>query len=126
MFVYCDQSHHNLTYIHLKSPLQHGQKVTDAPRNLLKKSGFQIHDIAEGHLCCGSAGTYNLLQPEMAAGLRDRKIVNIEATDARVVVTGNIGCITQLQTGTTLPVVHTVQLLDWATGGPKPDTLLEF
>ncbi|MDB3952948.1 glycolate oxidase subunit GlcF [Alphaproteobacteria bacterium] len=111
---------------HSACSLQHGQKVTDAPRNLLKKSGFQIHDIAEGHLCCGSAGTYNLLQPEMAAGLRDRKIVNIEATDARVVVTGNIGCITQLQTGTTLPVVHTVQLLDWATGGPKPDTLLEF
>ena len=86
----------------------------------------EIHEIAEDHLCCGSAGTYNLLQPEIAAGLRDRKIGNIEATDARVVATGNIGCITQLQTGTTLPVVHTVQLLDWATGGPKPDTLLEF
>ena len=111
---------------HSACSLQHGQKVTDAPRDLLQKSGFQIHDIAEGHLCCGSAGTYNLLQPEMAASLRDRKIVNIEATDARIIATGNIGCITQLQTGTTLPVVHTVQLLDWATGGPKPDTLLEL
>ena len=100
--------------------------MTDAPRSLLQKSGFQIHEIAEGHLCCGSAGTYNLLQPEIAAGLRDRKIGNIEATDARVVATGNIGCMTQLQTGTALPVVHTVQLLDWATGGPKPVALADL
>ena len=111
---------------HSACSLQHGQKVTDAPRSLLQKSGFQIHEIAEGHLCCGSAGTYNLLQPEIAAGLRDRKIGNIEATDARVVATGNIGCMTQLQTVTALPVVHTVQLLDWATGGPKPVALADL
>jgi len=111
---------------HSACSLQHGQKVTDAPRSLLQRSGFRLHDIAEGHLCCGSAGTYNLLQPEMAARLRDRKIGHIEATAARVVATGNIGCMTQLQTGTALPVVHTVQLLDWATGGPRPDALPDF
>lgn len=111
---------------HAACSLQHGQKVTDAPKALLEKAGFRLHDIAEGHLCCGSAGTYNLLQPEMAARLRDRKVGHIEATGARLVATGNIGCMMQLQSGTGLPVVHTVQLLDWATGGPKPAQLPNY
>jgi glycolate oxidase iron-sulfur subunit len=112
----------DITY-HSACSLQHGQRVTEAPKKLLEKAGFRVHDIAEGHLCCGSAGTYNVLQPEMARQLRDRKIGHIEASDGCVVATGNIGCMVQLQAGTELPVIHTVQLLDWATGGPRPDNL---
>ena len=80
--------------------------------------------MPEGHLCCGSAGTYNILQPEFAEPLRERKIGNIRATGAAVVATGNIGCIAQLGAGWAMPVVHTVELLDWATGGPKPAGLI--
>ena len=79
--------------------------------------------MPEGHLCCGSAGTYNLLQPEIAGQLRDRKVANIESTGPQVIATGNIGCITQIGSGTAIPVVHTVELLDWATGGPRPAAL---
>jgi glycolate oxidase iron-sulfur subunit len=82
-----------------------------------------VRDIPEGHLCCGSAGTYNLLQPELARQLRDRKVANIERTAPDLIATGNIGCITQIASGTMLPVMHTVELLDWATGGPMPATL---
>jgi glycolate oxidase iron-sulfur subunit len=81
-------------------------------------------DVPEGHLCCGSAGTYNILQPEIATKLRDRKIENIARTGATIVAAGNIGCITQIASAAHLPVVHTVELLDWATGGPKPKGLL--
>jgi glycolate oxidase iron-sulfur subunit len=79
--------------------------------------------VPEGHLCCGSAGTYNLLQPELATALRDRKLANIASTGAELIATGNIGCITQLAAASPMPVVHTVELLDWATGGPPPRAL---
>jgi glycolate dehydrogenase iron-sulfur subunit len=82
-----------------------------------------VKDPAEGHLCCGSAGTYNMLQPEISARLRERKVANLEATRADIIATGNIGCMTQLAQGTALPIVHTVELLDWATGGPRPAKL---
>ena len=84
------------------------------------RAGFKVAEIPEGHLCCGSAGTFNMLEPEIAAQLRERKLANVARTRAKVVATGNIGCITQLGTQSDLPIVHTVELLDWATGGPKP------
>jgi glycolate oxidase iron-sulfur subunit len=93
------------------------------PKELLSKFGFVVKDIPENHLCCGSAGTYNILQPELAERLRDRKVANIERLQPDVIAAGNIGCITQLATGTAIPVVHTVELLDWATGGPVPEPL---
>ena len=105
--------------------LDHGQRITREPKELLSKAGFVVTDIAESHLCCGSAGTYNILQPELAAALRDRKVANIERTGADVIAAGNIGCITQIGTGTDIPVLHTVELLDWATGGPVPEALKE-
>ncbi len=105
---------------HSACSLQHGQRVRDAPKALLKSVGFAVLDPPEGHLCCGSAGTYNLLQPELATRLRDRKIANIESVEPEVVAAGNIGCLTQIASATKVPVVHTVELLDWATGGPKP------
>jgi glycolate oxidase iron-sulfur subunit len=107
---------------HSACSLQHGQKVTAAPVDLLREAGFDVRSVREGHLCCGSAGTYNLLQPELATKLRDRKLANIERTGAAIVAAGNIGCITQLASGGR-PVVHTIELLDWATGGPKPEAL---
>jgi glycolate oxidase iron-sulfur subunit len=103
---------------HSACSMQHGQKITDLPKRLLAAAGFTVREPREGHLCCGSAGTYNILEPEIAARLRERKVRNLERTRARVVATGNIGCIMQLRGATRLPVVHTVQLLDWATGGP--------
>ncbi|HEY1795106.1 MAG TPA: glycolate oxidase subunit GlcF [Stellaceae bacterium] len=108
---------------HSACSLQHGQKVHRQPKELLAAVGFDPVDIPEGHLCCGSAGTYNLLQPELATRLRDRKLANIAQTGADFVAAGNIGCITQLAAGSELPVVHTVELLDWATGGPRPPAL---
>jgi len=105
---------------HSACSMQHGQKVVRQPKDLLRAAGFTVREPREGHLCCGSAGTYNILQPEIATRLRDRKVRNIEATDAQIVATGNIGCMQQIASGSTLPVVHTVQLLDWAYGGPKP------
>jgi glycolate oxidase iron-sulfur subunit len=89
----------------------------------LEAAGFTVRNIPEAHLCCGSAGTYNLLQPEIADRLRDRKLENIARVAPEIVATGNIGCITQLSSGTGTPVVHTVELLDWATGGPMPEAL---
>ena len=82
-----------------------------------------VKDVPEGHLCCGSAGTYNILQPALADRLRDRKVANIEGLKPDVIAAGNIGCITQIAAGTAIPVVHTVELLDWATGGPVPSAL---
>ena len=105
---------------HSACSMQHGQKITRQPKELLKRAGFDVREPKEGHLCCGSAGTYNILQPEIAAKLRTRKVANIEATGAALVATGNIGCMTQIGGGTSLPVVHTVELLDWAWGGPRP------
>ena len=108
---------------HSACSLQHGQKITNEPKHLLKQAGFTVLDVPEGHLCCGSAGTYNLLQPEIAGQLRDRKVMNIKSTAPDLIAAGNIGCLTQIASGTQLPVVHTVELLDWATGGPKPAAL---
>jgi glycolate oxidase iron-sulfur subunit len=104
--------------------LQHGQKITKEPKALLAAAGFAVKDIPEAHLCCGSAGTYNLLQPEIAGRLRDRKVANIESVRPQVIASGNIGCMTQIAGGTSIPVVHTVELLDWATGGPPPVALV--
>jgi glycolate oxidase iron-sulfur subunit len=111
---------------HSACSMQHGQKVTRQPKELLAKAGFEVREPAEGHLCCGSAGTYNMLQPELSAQLRDRKVANIEATGATIVAAGNIGCMTQIGAGTRLPIVHTVELLDWAYGGPRPPALAGF
>jgi glycolate oxidase iron-sulfur subunit len=105
---------------HSACSLQHGQKITSIPKELLSKSGFVVKDIPESHLCCGSAGTYNILQPDIAMRLRDRKVANIATVKPNVIAAGNIGCMMQIASGTTVPVVHTVELLDWATGGPRP------
>ncbi len=103
--------------------LQHGQNITREPKALLAAAGFTVRDIPEAHLCCGSAGTYNLLQPEIAGQLRDRKVANIESVAPDVIASGNIGCMTQIAGATRIPVVHTIELLDWATGGPMPAAL---
>jgi glycolate oxidase iron-sulfur subunit len=108
---------------HSACSLQHGQRVHREPRQILSDLGFTVRDIAEGHLCCGSAGTYNILQPEIARRLRDRKIGHIEKVQPDVIATGNIGCMTQIATGTAIPVVHVAELIDWATGGPVPQAL---
>jgi len=108
---------------HSACSMQHGQKITTLPKDLLRRAGFEVRDVPEGHLCCGSAGTYNILQPEIAARLRDRKVANIESTAAEVIAAGNIGCITQIAGGTAIPITHTVSLLDWALGGPVPRAL---
>ncbi len=114
-----------LVAYHSACSLQHGQGITSEPKEVLAAAGFELRDVPEGHLCCGSAGTYNLLQPELAARLRERKVENIERTGARVVAAGNIGCIVQLAGATRIPVVHPVELVDWATGGPKPPALAD-
>ena len=105
---------------HSACSLQHGQKIHSEPKALLQKAGFIVKDVPEGHLCCGSAGTYNMLQADLAAALRDRKLANIASIKPDLVAAGNIGCITQLSVAAGVKVVHTVELLDWATGGPKP------
>ena len=108
---------------HSACSMQHGQQLTSEPQTLLKKAGFKVKGVPEGHLCCGSAGVYNILQPEIATQLRDRKLDNIAKTRPEVVATGNIGCMTQLAPASDVPIVHTVELLDWATGGPPPPAL---
>jgi glycolate oxidase iron-sulfur subunit len=108
---------------HSACSLQHGQRVVREPKELLSKFGFVVKDVPEGHLCCGSAGTYNILQPELAQQLRDRKVANIERLKPDVIAAGNIGCITQIGSGTGIPAVHTIELLDWASGGPVPEPL---
>ncbi len=105
---------------HAACSLQHGQKIVDAPKSLLRRAGFDARSIPEAHLCCGSAGTYNILQPEIANALRDRKVANIARVKPDVIAAGNIGCIAQIASATSTPVVHTVELLDWASGGPAP------
>ena len=111
---------------HAACSLQHGQKILRAPKELLSKSGFVVKDVPEGHLCCGSAGTYNILQPDIAERLRERKISNIATLKPDVIAAGNIGCMVQIsgatdERGKPLPVLHTIELVDWATGGPKPN-----
>ncbi len=105
---------------HAACSLQHGQQVKSAPKDLLKRAGFSVVEPADSHLCCGSAGTYNLMQPVISEQLRDRKVATLTATAPDVIAAGNIGCMMQIGSGTALPVVHTVELLDWATGGPRP------
>jgi glycolate oxidase iron-sulfur subunit len=108
---------------HSACSMQHGQKIDALPKRLLTQAGYKVRDIPEGHLCCGSAGTYNILEPEIALRLRDRKIANIRQTSPDLIATGNIGCISQIASGTSIPVLHTVELLDFAYGGPKPEGL---
>ncbi|WP_343081852.1 glycolate oxidase subunit GlcF [Ostreiculturibacter nitratireducens] len=110
---------------HAACSLQHGQQVKTAPKDLLKQVGFRVVEPVDSHLCCGSAGTYNLLQPEISAELKQRKIATLEMRDPDLIAAGNIGCMMQIGSGTRVPVVHTVELLDWATGGPKPRSLTQ-
>ena len=110
---------------HSACSLQHGQRVTRQPKEILTKLGFVVKDIPDGHLCCGSAGTYNILQPDIARRLRERKVGTIERLRPDVIAAGNLGCIMQIETGTDLPTVHTIELIDWATGGPCPPVLRE-
>jgi glycolate oxidase iron-sulfur subunit len=102
---------------HSACSMQHGQKITSLPKLLLQRAGYKVKEPAEGHLCCGSAGTYNMLQPEISAELKARKVKNIKATKPDIIATGNIGCITQIATGTNIPIRHTVELLNRAYGG---------
>ena len=108
---------------HSACSMQHGQGLREEPKALLAAAGFTLREPAEAHLCCGSAGTYNMLQPTLAGQLRDRKVANLERTAPHVIATGNIGCLTQISGGTAIPVVHTAELLDWATGGPMPPAM---
>ena len=108
---------------HAACSLQHGQRIADAPKALLRRAGFDVRSIPEAHLCCGSAGTYNILEPEIADALRARKVANIARVKPDVIAAGNIGCIAQIASASPTPVVHTVELLDWASGGPAPPAL---
>ena len=108
---------------HAACSLQHGQQVKTAPKTLLRRAGFEVVEPADSHLCCGSAGTYNLMQPEISSELKARKVKTLEAKTPDLIAAGNIGCMMQIGSGTKLPVVHTVELLDWATGGPEPRAL---
>jgi glycolate oxidase iron-sulfur subunit len=110
---------------HSACSLQHGQKIVREPKELLSKVGYLVRDVPEAHLCCGSAGTYNILQPEIARRLRDRKLRNIETLKPDAIAAGNIGCINQIAAGTVIPILHPVELVDWATGGPMPQALSE-
>jgi len=108
---------------HAACSLQHGQQVKSAPKTLLKDAGFEVIEPKDSHLCCGSAGTYNLMQPEISGELKARKVATLEAKEPDVIAAGNIGCMMQIGSGTDIPIVHTVELLDWATGGPRPRAL---
>ncbi|WP_306047386.1 glycolate oxidase subunit GlcF [Nioella sp. MMSF_3534] len=108
---------------HAACSLQHGQQIKTFPKDLLKRAGYKVVEPADPHLCCGSAGTYNLLQPEISGKLKDRKIRTLEAKSPDIIAAGNIGCMMQIGSGTEVPIVHTVELLDWATGGPRPPAL---
>jgi glycolate oxidase iron-sulfur subunit len=108
---------------HAACSLQHGQQIKTHPKTLLKRAGFTVVEPADSHLCCGSAGTYNLMQPEISAELKARKVKTLEAKQPDLIAAGNIGCMMQIGSGTQLPIVHTVELLDWATGGPQPPAL---
>jgi glycolate oxidase iron-sulfur subunit len=108
---------------HAACSLQHGQQIKTFPKDLLKRAGFKVVEPADAHLCCGSAGTYNLMQPEISKQLKSRKVETLEATRPDIIAAGNIGCMMQIGSGTDVPIVHTVELLDWATGGPRPAAL---
>ena len=108
---------------HAACSLQHGQQIKTYPKDLLKRAGFTVVEPKDSHLCCGSAGTYNLMQPEISKQLKDRKVKTLEAKNPDIIAAGNIGCMMQIGSGTEVPIVHTVELLDWATGGPRPAAL---
>ena len=108
---------------HAACSLQHGQQIKTYPKTLLKRAGFKVVEPADSHLCCGSAGTYNLMQPEISGELKARKVKTLEAKSPDLIAAGNIGCMMQIGSGTEVPILHTVELLDWATGGPKPAAL---
>jgi glycolate oxidase iron-sulfur subunit len=110
---------------HSACSMQHGQKIKDQPKRLLAQMGFKVKSIPEEHICCGSAGVYNILQPQLASLLRARKVANIEKTKPDIIAAGNIGCLAQIGHGTALPTVHTVELIDWALGGPLPAALAD-
>ncbi|MDE4174303.1 glycolate oxidase subunit GlcF [Phaeobacter sp. PT47_59] len=110
---------------HAACSLQHGQQIKTHPKTLLKRAGFKVVEPADSHLCCGSAGTYNLMQPEISGQLKERKVKTLEAKNPDLIAAGNIGCMMQIGSGTKLPIVHTVELLDWATGGPKPPAMIK-
>jgi glycolate oxidase iron-sulfur subunit len=110
---------------HAACSLQHGQQIKTAPKDLLKRAGFTVVEPADSHLCCGSAGTYNLMQPEISGQLKVRKVATLAATRPDVIAAGNIGCMMQIGSAAGVPVVHTVELLDWATGGPKPRAIAD-
>ena len=111
---------------HSACSMQHGQKVHSQPVELLNRTDNEVMEIPDGHLCCGSAGTYNILQNEIAEQLLKEKVKNIESIEPDVILTGNIGCITQISNATKIPILHTVEILDWYTGGPKPTILLKL
>ena len=118
-----------VTY-HSACSLQHGQQIREEPKRLLRAVGFKVRDVPEAHICCGSAGVYNILQPEIAKSLQARKVANIDKSKPAIVAAGNIGCMTQIAHGManaqySVPVVHTIELLDWATGGPLPEALAD-
>ena len=108
---------------HAACSLQHGQQIRSVPKDLLRAAGFEVVEPRDSHICCGSAGTYNLMQPAISSELKARKLATIEATHPEVISAGNIGCMMQIGSGTEIPLVHTVELLDWATGGPKPRSI---
>jgi glycolate oxidase iron-sulfur subunit len=120
----CDVERYRVAY-HDACSLQHGQRVERQPRQLLARAGFEVLDVPERHFCCGSAGTYNLLQPDIALALGQRKAAHVDSVDPDIVAAGNLGCMVQIGRFTRAPVVHTVELLDWATGGPMPPALLQ-
>ena len=103
--------------------MQHAQKVHNEPINLIKKTGNEVLEIPDGHICCGSAGTYNLLQSDIAKKLLENKVSNIQKIKPQIISTGNIGCITQIAQKTKIPILHTIEIIDWYTGGPKPKVL---
>ena len=108
---------------HASCSLQHGQQIKTYPKDLLKAAGFTVVEPADPHLCCGSAGTYNLMQPEISGQLKERKVRTLEAKNPDVIAAGNIGCMMQIGSAASMPIVHTVELLDWASGGPKPPAM---
>jgi len=118
------QKHRGMRVVyHSACSMQHGQRIVHEPLNLLRAAGFEVLEVPDGFMCCGSAGVYNLLQPKIAGELKQRKVANIRSVQADVAASGNIGCMTQLSDAIGIPFVHTVELLDWATGGPEPDVL---
>ncbi len=120
-----NEKKYNIAY-HSACSMQHGQKIHEQPKNLIKQTGNTVLDVPEGHMCCGSAGTYNILHQKMAKSLLKNKVENIEKISPDFISTGNIGCMTQIGSGTNIPIVHTVEVMDWLTGGPKPYKLKNF